>query len=113
MKATFQELPESEGRFSFPLPVHQYNRLRSVNRAAGLLLVVLRLPPNPEEWLAMTDESLVAKRCAYWVSLHGAPESTNAGTQTVYIPRANVLSPTGLLDVMTRLSRREVISYAG
>lgn len=112
LKATYQELPEEDGRFSFSLAVGLYDKLRSAKVEAARLLVVLRLPPNAEEWLQISEDALVAKRCAYWVSLRGAGPSENQDSQTVYIPLQNILSPPGLTELMTRLSRREVIPYA-
>ena len=112
LKATYQRLKEIEGRWSFSLPIHQYNRLRESRVQNSRILVVLQLPPNPEEWLRHSEESLVARQCAYWVSLRGAPASTNDTEQTVYIPRSQLLSPDNLNDLMTRFSRREVIPYA-
>jgi hypothetical protein len=53
----------------------------------------------------------VTRRCAYWLSLRGAPASDNAASQTVYIPSANLLSIENLMDLMTRFSRRETIPY--
>lgn len=112
LKATYQRLTEINGRWSFSLPIHQYNRLRESRVQNPRLLVVLQLPPNPEEWLRHSEDSLVAKQCAYWVSLRGAPASTNEKEQTVYVPRSQLLSPDSLIALMTRFSRREVISYA-
>ena len=56
-------------------------------------------------------ESLIARRCAYWVSLWGAPESSNATSQTVYIPSDNRLSVESLRAVMARASLPERIPY--
>src|SRR3954452_9239289 len=51
---------------------------------------------RPEEWLHISEEALIARRCAYWVSLRGASASPNRESQTVYIPRPNLLSAQGL-----------------
>jgi len=63
-------------------------------------------------WLSHSEEALISRRCAYWVSLRGAPESQNKTHQTVYLPKSNVLSVESLLALLTRFSRREVIDYA-
>lgn len=111
LKTTYQRLPEINGRWSFSLPIHQYNRLRELKVQSPRILVVFRLPPNPEDWLRHSEDSLVAKQCAYWVSLCGAPASANEREQTVYVPRSQQLSPDSLTALMTRFSRREVIPY--
>lgn len=112
LKATCQRLHEVGGRWSYSLPVGQYNKLRSTRVSAPRLLVVLVLPENAEQWLRHTEEGMTTMRCAYWVSLRGAPDTDNQGTQTVYVPTSQVLSPHSLTELMTRFSRREEITYA-
>jgi hypothetical protein len=111
LKATYQDLTEHNGCLSYSLSVPHYDKLRKDEVAAPRILVVLRLPANPDEWLHISEDALVAKRCAYWVSLRAAPASANRENQTVYIPRSNLLSPSGLTALMVRFSRREVITY--
>jgi hypothetical protein len=103
---------EQDGRYSYSLRLKNYDELRSTATGSPQLLVVLVLPPKPEEWLTQSEDCLVARRCAYWLSIRDAPESTNETHQTVYTPRQNVLSTELLLDVMTRFSREEVIDHA-
>lgn len=113
LKATYTDLPEANGKMSYPLEIHQYDRLRSVTVGSPRLLVVLRLPRDPAEWLRVNAESLLAKRCAYWVSLRSAPAVVDQDSRTVYIPSENILTPGQLTQVMTRFSRQEVIAYEG
>jgi Domain of unknown function (DUF4365) len=111
LKATRQVLVEQNGVMSFSLEIPQYNKLRNTRRAAPLILVLLRLPSDPTHWITHSSESLIARRCAYWVSLCGAPESPNTTSQTVYLPTNNVLSVEALTALMTRVSRREELRY--
>ena len=113
LKASYRDLHEANGKLSFPLTVPHYDKLRSVKLGSPRLLVVLRLPRNRAEWLHVTPEALVAKRCAYWVSVHGAPDIAGQKNCTVYVPTANVLTPDSLRGLMVRFSRQEVIAYAG
>ena len=112
LKATCVPPIEQNERFSFSLRIGQYNKLQETQLESARILVVLYLPANPAEWLHHTEEALIARRCAYWVSLRGAPTSQNAGHQTVYIPRNQPLSIASLTDIMTRCSRQEEILYA-
>ncbi len=111
LKATRVAPSEQAGRFSFNLPLRQYNRLRETRLAIPRILVVLYLPEDPTDWLRHSEDALIARRCAYWVSLRGAPASENAGHQTVYVPRAQFLSVAALTEIMTRCSRDEEINY--
>jgi hypothetical protein len=65
LKATRVPPVEQNGRYSFNLKVGQYNRLRETRLAAPRIMVVFYLPPDPSEWLRHSEESLIAKRCAY------------------------------------------------
>lgn len=111
LKATRQEPVEQGGRFPFRLRVRQYNHLRETRLVTHRIMVVLYLPADPAEWLRHSEDALIAKRCAYWVSLRGASVSQNAEYQTVYIPRTQVLSIESLTEIMIRLSREEEINY--
>jgi len=111
LKATRLAPVEQNGRFSHSLLLRQYNKVRETRLESARILGVLYLPENPSEWLRHTEDALVARRCAYWVSLRGAPASLNDVAQTVYIPRAQVLSVDGLVDIMTRCSREEEMLY--
>lgn len=47
LKATYQELPEKDGQYSFGLSLPHYNKLRLLDVAAPRILVVFLLPPDP------------------------------------------------------------------
>ena len=113
IKATIRDLPESNRCFSFSLPVKQYDKLRSETAANQKLLLLFQLPDNPDEWLNLTEEQLVMRRCAYWVSLRGAGPVTSDTQQsiTVRVPKANVFSPEALREVATVRSQEEYINY--
>ena len=112
LKATFQSPTEQDGLFSYSLKVPQYDKLRNTKVNSPRILVVLYLPRDATQWLAHTEDALVAKRCAYWVSLRNAPMSSNPEHQTVYIPKTQLLSTATLTYLMTRFSCREEINYA-
>ena len=95
LKATYTELPEQAGKLSYVLTVPHYDKLRTEtverNGCSSYCGSRLRLQNGSRS----RRTALVAKRCAYWVSLRGADASANAANQTVYIPRRNLLSPAG------------------
>ncbi len=113
LKATSQTPSESNSHYSFHMKVPHYEKARSTSRGHALLVVVLFLPDDPAEWLRHTEDGLLARRCAYWVSLLDAPETSNKpdSTQVIYLPKNNVLSAEALRNVMGRISRRERICY--
>lgn len=111
LKASMGVPVERDGQYSYSLKLKNYDELRSTATGSPQLLVVLFLPPKPEEWLTQSEDCLVSRRCAYWLSLRGAAASENETHQTVYIPNQNVLSTELLRDTMTRFSREEGLDY--
>ncbi len=112
LKATHQALTESNGKYSYFFKgIDRYERLRDPGSPLPKLLVVLILPSDSTQWLTLDETSLIARRCAYWVSLKGAPSSDNGTGQTITIPRNQVLSVDGLRDVALKLSRQEDLTY--
>jgi hypothetical protein len=112
LKATKQPARAILGRYSYFFQgIKRYNTLREPGSPLPKLLAVLFLPTNPEQWLKLDEKCLIARRCAYWVSLKGAPPSGNDTGQTVYLPKSQMLSVEGLRRVVTRLSREEELTY--
>ncbi len=111
LKSTIQVPVEHDGNYSYSIKTKNYNELRSIHTGAPQLLVVLFLPADADNWLSHSEECLITRRCAYWVSLRGATDIAQ-GSKTVYVPKANVLSVESLRTLMTRFSKRESIHYA-
>lgn len=113
LKATVKQPAIQDGKFSFCLDsIELYNKLRSTTVSVPKILVVLFLPSDQPEWLKHSPEELCIRKCAYWVSLKGAPESTNKTGITVYIPERQALSPEELKRIFVLLSHEEELLYA-
>lgn len=93
--------------------IGRYNDLRSLSTTIQRVLVVLFLPKKSDQWLTLSENELVMRRCAYWVSLRGAPESNNNSGETVYIPKKQLFSPDYLLDIVVELSHNRYHIYGG
>ena len=68
---------------------------------------MLDLPTEQSEWVTVTVDELVLRRCAYWLDLSGAnalPEK--AATTTVRIPERNLFNVEGLGRLMERARQR-------
>ncbi len=91
--------------------IKRYDELRLTNLFTPRFLVVLFLDEVSDNWLQITADQLIIKKCAYWVSLRGAPDSTNGTGQTIYIPKENLLTPSALHTIASTLSRKEKIDY--
>jgi len=110
LKATRQAPVLENDRFQYRIKRKNYNDLRSTMTGAPQLLILLYLPNDDTQWLEHDEDRLLTRKCAYWVSLRGAPE-VDQGSQVIAIPKCNVVSVDGLLSLMTRFSKAEVINY--
>jgi hypothetical protein len=54
--------------------------------------------------MVLSVEQLVLRRCGYWVSLAGQPQSENETSVTVPVPRANVLTVNALQGLMQQIN---------
>jgi len=112
LKATSRPHTLANGKYSFPLEVDAYKALSTTRSLLNKILVLFFLPENKSDWLNHTEDGLLSRRCAYWVSLRGAPQTNNATNQTIYVPKVQSLCPSNLRELMTRLSKREEVRYA-
>lgn len=113
LKATSQSPAIEADRYSFWLDdVKRYDKLRRRAGPFPTVLAVLLLPEDAATWLEQSEEALIARRCVYWTSLWDAPATENSSGQTIYLPKANMLSVDGLRDLARRLSREEELTYA-
>ncbi len=99
LKATINLGEAESGVFRYPCPVGNYDELRATTQTPRLL-VVLQLPRERSVWLSVGADELVMRRCAYWVSLQGAPETANLTSVTVSLPLANRLDIEALKALM-------------
>jgi hypothetical protein len=57
----------------------------------------------------VTNESLIMRRSAYWMSLLGAPPSTNIASQRVHFQPTQGFDPASLKSMLVRVSQEEVL----
>ena len=106
LKATIN-LICTEGVYRFPLKISNYNQLREANQMPRLL-VVLDMPRDETKWLTITNEELILRRLAYWISLKDCEEIDNTTSTTVLIPKDNVFDVDSLRLLMDRSSRGSI-----
>ncbi len=101
LKATVRLGESEEDELRYPLPRRNYDLLRE-QTLVPRILVVLDLPREEEQWLDVSAEALVMRRCAYWVDIAGFPETANKETVTVAIGKQNRLDIGSLKNLMER-----------
>lgn len=112
LKATIQTPADNGTHLSYCLnDINQYNTLRAFGYDVQRLLVVYFLPRDEKLWLKQNDKLLLIRKSAYWVSLLGAPASENGTSQTIYIPKKNLLTPEALINIVTRRAHWDFPTY--
>lgn len=102
LKATTGFADPRQGSLPFRLPIKNYSDLREETQTPRLLVVLL-LPNDESRWLSVTDEDLVLRRRAYWLSLQRDHEEIgDRETVTVRIPEQNTLDVEALQELMER-----------
>ena len=99
LKATINLGQLHDGHFRFPLNRRNYDLLRGQTQTPRLL-VVLDLPRDHREWMTITVDELVLRRCAYWLNLKGFEATENRRSVTVRIPSGNLFDVDGLRALM-------------
>ena len=107
LKATTGLPAPTNNVYRYPLESKNYRSLTSDSQTPRIL-VVLDLPKSEQDWLKISTESLILRRCAYWVNLHGEPPSPNVTTVTVSIPVINQLDVDALESLMEQSKRGEI-----
>ncbi|MEW6496995.1 MAG: DUF4365 domain-containing protein [Cyanobacteriota bacterium] len=108
VKCTSRDVLE-ENRIRYPLKIKNYEELRNNYQYPPLILVVVLVSENVNEWLRQSEEELCLRRCGYWVSLRGEPETRNKETVTVYLPRKNVFTANALKTLMQGIGTGEIL----
>jgi Domain of unknown function (DUF4365) len=101
LKATVNLGDVTNNAHRYALKRRNYDLLR-VQTLVPRILVVLSLPAAEAEWLSVTPEQLILRRCAYWVSLAGFPETQNNESVTVSIHHNNRFDVDSLKALMER-----------
>lgn len=93
----------------YDLEARAYEALRQPAPRVPRILVVLLLPAHESLWTTQTEDELVLRSCAYWLSLKGQGPTSNRRSVRVLIPRANLFSVEALQAIMGRISAGEAI----
>lgn len=73
-----------DDEYQYPLRLRNYDLLRGQSLVPRIL-VVLDLPVDERQWISVSTDELVLRRCAYWANIKGFPSTQNTSTVTVRI----------------------------
>lgn len=96
-----------DGSITYKLEVKNYKSLISTKRMIPLILVVFHMSREEAEWIEQTTDWLKIKKCAYWISLKGKPNTDNTEKISIRIPATNLLTKESLKEIMWKVSKME------
>lgn len=94
----------SDEECRFQLSIKNYNDLRGEGLQVPRVLVVLIVPDELDNWVSQSEEEMIVRRCAYWVSLREYKETANISSVTIPIPRDNIFSVDALKEIMDMIA---------
>lgn len=77
-------------------------------RATEMILAVLCLPQDENDWLSITEEQLILKKCCYWCKITDQP-TDNTASKRIKIPKGNLLSPEAVIELLEKVAQGEEI----
>lgn len=94
----------------YKLEARAYNHL--VDRSeegvgSPFILILMCLPKNKDEWLELSEEQLILRKCCYWAHLIGEP-TDNTSKKSVIIPRSQLFTPDSLLELLDRARKGDL-----
>jgi hypothetical protein len=89
----------------YKLKKKNYDDLRDPSLLVPRILVLVMVPENISEWIALTEDALVLRRCGYWVSILQHPARPNRRSVTLQVPRRQLFSPSTLGSMMYLIGR--------
>jgi hypothetical protein len=89
----------------YALKVKNYSDLIDIRVLIPRILVCVLVPEDAGTWLAQTEEDMILRCCGYRVSLRGRPATQNKQTETVSLPRSQILTPDTLIAMVRQISQ--------
>jgi hypothetical protein len=99
---------QGKADYVFDLEMKNYRELRSDIFQVPRILVVVNLPKLRTDWVEHSHEQLALRRCAYWKSLRGWPESQNTTSSRITMNAEQVLDVHQLQMLMKQIENGEL-----
>ena len=108
LKSSYAKIrSNNDGSISYALEVGNYNSLIDDKRINPLILIVLHMHANIDQWIEQTTDYLKITKCAYWKSLKGEQPTDNVETVSVRFTSNDLLTPETLKDIMIKVANEQ------
>jgi hypothetical protein len=72
------------------------------------ILLLFFLPKDEDEWMNLTEEELILKRCCYWYHVIDSVETDNKIAKRIRVPRQQVFTPQALAELLIKVGNGEL-----
>jgi Domain of unknown function (DUF4365) len=87
----------------YPLGIKNYNDLRHEDYLVPRILIVVVMPANLDDWVELSHDQTIVRRCGYWTSLRRMGPTMNTDSVTVTVPTGQQLTVEALTSLMERI----------
>lgn len=103
IKATTTSLIRGD-KVIYDIEAEAFNKLAEWEGDSQIILVLFCLPEDPDEWLLLSENELILKRCCYWHILEKTSTS-NKRTTRLEIPREQIFTPNIVESLFEKVKR--------
>lgn len=108
LKSSYAKIhTNADGTISYALEVGNYNSLIDDKRITPIILIVLQMHEDTNQWIEQTTDYLKITKCAYWKSLVGQAPTNNAETISVHFTSDDLLTADTLRDIMIKVANEQ------
>ena len=97
---------ESDDMISYRLKAKNYNDLCTPS-TTPIILGLLVLPENSDDWVQWSPEDLLIKGRMYWADFSSSEKTDNQSTINVNIPKTNIVNQAFLLEILEKIAKEE------
>lgn len=98
---------EDKGEYiSYKLKVKNYNDLCTPS-TTPIILGLLILPEDENDWVKWSTEELLIKGCMYWADFSTQQKSENSETVSVRINKENIINQETLSEILEKIAKEE------
>lgn len=104
LKATSRDIIKEE-YVSFTVDANTNNSLalrQGKPHCSPVILIVLCMPPEPEEWLKLSEDELILRKCCYWSKISSF--TSNLNSCIIEIPRSQMFTPEALEQLLGKIT---------
>lgn len=106
LKATSSPIWSADGEtVSFDAEIDLHDELRADNRISPMVLMLMCMPPSPNDWATVHRDRTEIRDAMYYVNICGAAQSTNATTERIAIAATDIVTPSVLNELLDRVDR--------